>query len=249
MKRAFSKKLICFVLGLCVTFTSVGVFADTAEPEERQNYIVITDVNPLLSPDTVSFYGGDEEEFKKEYRSALSEYNNSIKEEILSKRPSAMSLRSSKNVTDELSYTYTDLLSGFCISLTPSEAEDVKTMDGVSMVIKDEIIYKAENVSSDEGMISDSEVKSDGFANLNAGNLVGAPEANALGYTGKGRAIAVIDTYINPAHPYLSMSEDAVSNAKYTEEEIEKIIDDGTLGSVKSSAGVYRTPKVPFAYD
>ncbi len=249
MKKLLSRKIWASVLTFCVILS--GVFCPKpsyAYDGSLKNYIILTDVPSLLSPERPAFFSRGEG-FEEQYRNELISYQNSIIDEIISKRFSLSGFGDEPQ--RPFSYHFTDVLSGFTLEMTEDEAQKAQLIDGVSLVAEDTIIAtlnegESTEVTSDNGVSSDIGGEKESYAKLNAGNMIGVPEARALGYSGEGRVIAVIDSSIQPLHPYLKLSD--TTQPRYTQEDINAIINSGIL-NVKSPSGVYRTEKVPFAYD
>lgn len=233
------KKIISIINSVCIA-ACVSVPSFAADPAEsgQKTYIVVLDTPAVLSPDRPSVYGADSDEYNAQYRAALIEYQNEIKYQILSGRPVLMDLE------DEfVSYSYTDVLNGFTVQTTEAEAEQIKAIDGVAEVFEDAVLTAVtpeENVAEQQ---AEAEELTNTYSNLNSGNMINAPEAYKMGYSGAGRAIAVIDTRIEN-HTYLALSDGTVP--KYTKTDIEAII---PQLSITDTDGVYLNEKVPFAYD
>ncbi len=251
MKKFFRKNFLPSLLSVCVIFS--GVFCTSgayAYDGSLKNYIIITDVPALLSPDVPAFFS-EGDAFKQEYREELLSYQNGIIDEIISGRLDLMGMGEEEK--RPFSYHFTDVLSGFTLEMTEDEAKKAEAIEGVRLVAQDiTIAVLDDTIVSQSTSDASSDASSDelsaaiAYSKLNAGNLIGVPKARELGYNGEGRVVAVIDSSIQPLHPYLKLSGTTVP--RHTEETINSIINTGIL-NVKSSSGVYRTSKVPFAYD
>ena len=215
---------------------SLPVFADYVPQPEQKTYVVLLDTPALLSPQRPSVYGDDTESYKSAYREALIECQNEIKAQILSGRPALMSL------DDEfVSYSYTDVLNGFTLRMSGEEAALMATLDGVKAVFENVMLPSVSPDAVEAELCADA--ANSLYSSLNSGSMINAPYVNGMGYTGEGRAVAVIDTRIE-AHDYLALSDSTVP--KYSEDDIEQIAH--KLG-LANTDGVYINEKIPFAYD
>lgn len=191
---------------------------------EEKNYIIVLDTPAVYSSDRPVFYSADAD---TEYRNALLELQSEFKAQI---NGTGISLFS----TDE-GYSYTELFNGFTMKMTEEKAEQVRNMSGVSAVIEDIIVPMA------TATLEDSETSS----KLNSGNMIGADKMHEKGYDGSGKAIAIIDSELDINHTYFSAPE----NPKYTKQDIKYIIDSKNFMRNVSADNVYRSEKIPFAYN
>lgn len=191
---------------------------------EEKNYIIVLDTPAVYSSDRPVFYSADAD---TEYRNALLELQSEFKAQINGTGISLFSI-------DE-GYSYTELFNGFTMKMTEEKAEQVRNMSGVSAVIEDIIVPMA------TATLEDSETSS----KLNSGNMIGADKMHEKGYDGSGKAIAIIDSELDINHTYFSAPE----NPKYTKQDIKDIIDSKNFMRNVSADNVYRSEKIPFAYN
>lgn len=77
--------------------------------------------------------------------------------------------------------------------------------------------------------------------------MIGAGEANDSGFTGKGMAVAVLDTGLDVNHEAFST---APESPKYTREEMGALLAAGKLSAQRAVLRkVYVSEKIPFVYD
>lgn len=191
---------------------------------EEKNYIIVLDTPAVYSSDRPVFYSADAD---TEYRNALLELQSEFKAQINGTGISLFSI-------DE-GYSYTELFNGFTMKMTEEKAEQVRNMSGVSAVIEDIIVPMA------TATLEDSETSS----KLNSGNMIGADKMHEKGYDGSGKAIAIIDSELDINHTYFSAPE----NPKYTKQNIKDIIASKNFTRSVSAENVYRSEKIPFAYN
>ena len=76
--------------------------------------------------------------------------------------------------------------------------------------------------------------------------MVGATEANELGYDGAGTVVAVLDTGMDTDHEAFSVMP---TEAKYTREDIQKLLEKGLACGMTTADEVYVSEKIPFGFD
>lgn len=234
------KKILSLLLSISLIFSCVGV-AQARKAGEKKTYIVVLEAPAVYSPDRITFYGADD----NVYREALLELQAEIKSQI-SGGVSAYSLRN-----PEKTYSYTDVLNGFTVHVDSATAESIKKIDGVKMVVENEMLSLIEPVGEEALDVlakeqQDTELQTTP-ADISAGNMMNAQTAYSRGYDGEGCAIAVLDTAILPEHTYYSLTDE--SKVRYTQNDIGAIIEEKGLKVSATADDVYYNAKIPFAYN
>lgn len=232
MKKFLSLMLSIIIIISCMSVVSAREFS------EKKSYIVELSTPAVYSPDRVTFYSADDDM----YREALLELQAEIRAQI----DGGVSLFSARK--PERTYTFTDVINGFTISVDAATAERIKNIDGVKSVCENEVIDFV-TPAGGESVVTSAEETAGSGGNLsaaNSGNMINSEAAYDKGYKGQGRAIAVIDGTINPNHIYYKLSEE--STAKYTRADIAEILKNEMNVSATAS-NAYRNAKIPFAYN
>lgn len=232
------KKILSLLLSISMIFSCVGV-AQAREIGEKKTYIVVLDAPAVYSPDRVTFYGADD----NTYRKALLELQAEIKSQI-NGGMSAYSLRN-----PEKTYTYTDVICGFTVNVDAATAESIKKIDGVKAVVENEMFSLIEPVGEETLDVSAQTQQNTQTtpADISTGNMMNAQTAYDKGYDGEGRVIAVLDTAILPEHAYYSLTDE--SKVRYTQNDVGAIIEEKGLKVSATAEEVYYNPKIPFAYN
>lgn len=137
------------------------------------------------------------------------------------------------------SYNYTYLFNGFSGKVKYQDLDQIYDLD----FIKDIIIcntYECLNTEYNLLSLNDEIIYSD--------NLMNSQKMVEAGYTGKGTAVAIIDTGMDVTHEAF---QNKVENPKYSQDDIENIIQNMSLNAtgVYNSDQVYYSDKIPFTYD
>ncbi|MGN1116050.1 MAG: S8 family serine peptidase [Candidatus Ornithomonoglobus sp.] len=119
------------------------------------------------------------------------------------------------------SFVYSQLFSGFTITARRGDIDKLLSLDGVVNVSEDGLLYVIEDEPSDGADVMEIQTNT--------------------AYSGKGTAIAIIDSGFELSHPYLNAD---IEDSKYSQSDIETAIS-GTL----SERGKYYSKKIPFTYD
>lgn len=232
MKRILSIILSAIMIVSCMTVVSAR------ETGEKNTYIVVLDAPAVHSPERVTFYGADD----GVYREALIALQAEIKAQI-SGGASFFSLRNR-----ERTYTYTDVLNGFTVNVDAKTAQQIKKIDGVKAVIKNETYSIIEPVADESSSIVETDVNTSSIhADISSGNMMNTQAAYDKGYNGKGTAIAVLDTAILPEHKYYSLADE--SGVRYSKSDIETVISEKGLNVSATAENAYYSAKIPFAYN
>ena len=113
----------------------------------------------------------------------------------------AVSTQSVNGVSD-LEYSYTTVLNGFSMKLPYGDIAEARQIDGVKRIFVAEQYSLPTTYGEDEYTISMS----------SSAGMVGADEANTLGYDGTGTIVAVLDTGFDEDHEAFSVMPE---NGKY----------------------------------
>lgn len=235
------KKIISLLLCISLVLSCTGTIFAHEEFGKKKSYIVVLEAPAVYSPDRVTFYSADDDM----YREALLELQAEVRAQI----DGGVSLFSLRG--QERTYSYTDVINGFTVNVDTKTAEKIKSIDGVAGVYEDEIIdiVKPAEAEMGEKPLSTDEVAGDTtqLSAANSGNMINVQSAYDKGYNGQGRAVAVIDSNINPAHKYYTLSDNAT--AKYTQGEIAEILGNNTMKVSATAANAYRNAKIPYAFN
>ena len=232
MKRILSIILSAIMIVSCMTVVSAR------ETGEKNTYIVVLDAPAVHSPERVTFYGADD----SAYREALLELQAEVRAQITG-GASFFSLRNR-----EKTYTYTDVLNGFTVNVDAKTAEQIKKIDGVKAVIKNETYSIIEPVADESSSIAETDGNTSSIhADISSGNMMNTKSAYDKGYNGKGTAIAVLDTAILPEHNYYSLTDEG--GVRYTKSDVETIISEKGLNVSATAENAYYSAKIPFAYN
>jgi len=126
---------------------------------------------------------------------AASEQNT--KQKINKQQQSFVSQLSSKSINANVGFTYNYAFNGVSLKVKASQVEQLLKMKGVQMVEPDVEVHA---LGVESSKLPDSEV----HPNMNTSNpFLEVPSVWALGYTGQGVKVGVIDTGIDYTHPDL----------------------------------------------
>lgn len=154
----------------------------------------------------------------------------SAEDEILSAQNKVMNnIKTKINPESEKYYTYTTLFNGFSLEAKYSDLEQLKNIPGVCNV------YISENYEPIKPLISNAESQT-GITSVQ----------NRLGLSGEGEIIAILDSEFDVSHEFF---ESEPQNPKYTKNDIASIIKNTSLSTDISVNQVYKSAKIPFAYD
>ncbi len=124
-------------------------------------------------------------------------------------------------------FTYTALFNGFSIKAKYKDLEEIRDIAGVKNV------YVAEKMNIKPHL------------NTSVG-LTGALTQGVSKYKGEGQIVAVIDTEFDVKHPMFNVD---VLNEKYSLTDLENILKSSTLNAKTTAGELYKSEKIPFAYD
>ena len=131
----------------------------------------------------------------------------------------------------EVLYHYTAIMNGIAIRMKKGDIEALRNKKGVkSAVIAKQYVY--------------TETKADKIEQIEE---IKKQVKLSEGYTGKGIAIAVIDTGVDIEHEIFS---EEVADGKITKEQVKEVAEKNVLHVNTSNENeLYKSSKVPFAYD
>ena len=138
-------------------------------------------------------------------------------------------IKSALNVDVDVIYNYTLLFNGFSFEGEYRLVEELNKMDGIRAFVAAEWDIPRVDLSSSTEM-------------------VGAPEAWDLEYSGEGMAVAIIDTGMKVNHEAFST---APENPRYAKSDISALIATGELdgGANMNVNNVYYSAKIPFRWN
>lgn len=138
-------------------------------------------------------------------------------------------IRSTFGVEVRVLANYTYLFNGFAFEGEYRLVEELNRMDGITAFI------------SPEWDVPEIQI-------ANAGEMVSVSDAYELGYTGKGYAIAIVDTGLKVDHPAFSTEPE---DPAFTRDDINALIEGGTLyGTGRMDVeNVYYSAKIPFRWN
>ncbi|MCC8160157.1 MAG: S8 family serine peptidase, partial [Oscillospiraceae bacterium] len=194
-----------------------------ADEDETVTFIVQVEGDALLAGEEAAELGTDylETDEAAEKETALLKTQSQVLGKIQSKA----------KVESDVKYTYTAVLNGFAIDAPKSKLNEIKAIDGVESVIISEHMELdlASAVEQTSPLPSQT-----------------ADETVNTGYTGDGQVIAIIDSEFDTGHEFFAT---APENPALSKSDIAEIIETGDLNVDVAANQVYKSAKIPFAYD
>ncbi len=141
------------------------------------------------------------------------------------------SIKKEAKVKNSVGYTYTAVLNGFSIEAPLSKMDEIKAIDGVKGV------YIARNLETQ--LATATEMTS----SLPSQTV---DQYSETGYTGDGQVVAIIDSEFDTGHEFFSH---APENPSLSKSDIADILDSNTMNVDIAANQVYKSAKIPFAYD
>ena len=152
---------------------------------------------------------------------------------VVKQAAAAESIRSALNVDVEVLYNYSVLFNGFAFEGEYRLVEELNRMEGIHAFVAAEWDTPVVNLYS-------------------SGEMVGAPEAWDLDYTGEGKAIAIIDTGLKVDHEAFANDPDQAT-VRFTRDDVAALIAGGQLqdsgASTMNVSNVYFSAKIPFRWN
>ena len=143
------------------------------------------------------------------------------------------SIESALNIKVEVNYSYKYLMNGFSFDGEYRLVEELNKLDGITAYVAPTFDLPGTDL-------------------YNSGDMVSAPAAWDLDYSGVGRVVAILDTGCLVTHPAFSNDPDAAT-ARFSRSDIAAIIAQGQLqGSnapTMSVDNVYFSGKIPFRWN
>lgn len=195
-------------------------------PDERVRIVIELEDAPLLDSHKVSQYASVTEFLD-------SNAAQSAERKLERARKAVKSQLATKLDDVEVRYEYTTVFNGLSVEADYADLETIQDLPGVKDAYVSQVYQLIEPVN--ETKLADS-VPS-----------IGGDISQETGYTGKGMVVAILDTGLDTSHEAF---QNDVNGAKYTKENIQSKISDNELHAGEISVdSVYKSSKIPFAYD
>lgn len=195
-------------------------------PDERVRIVIELEDAPLLDSHKVSQYAS--------VTDFLDSYAAQSTERKLERARKAVKSQLATKLDDvEVRYEYTTVFNGLSVEADYADLETIQDLPGVKDAYVSQVYQLIEPVN--ETKLADS-VPS-----------IGGDISQETGYTGKDMVVAILDTGLDTSHEAFQHD---VNGAKYTKEDIQSKISDNPLQAGEISVdSVYKSSKIPFAYD
>lgn len=195
-------------------------------PDERVRIVIELEDAPLLDSHKVSQYASVTDFLD-------SNAAQSAERKLERARKAVKSQLATKMDDVEVRYEYTTVFNGLSVEADYADLETIQDLPGVKDAYVSQIYQLIEPVN--ETKLADS-VPS-----------IGGDISQETGYTGKGMVVAILDTGLDTSHEAF---QNGVNGAKYTEADIQAKITGNALHAGEISVNsVYKSSKIPFAYD
>lgn len=195
-------------------------------PDERVRIVIELEDAPLLDSHKVSQYASVTDFLD-------SNAAQSTERKLERARKAVKSQLATKLDDVEVRYEYTTVFNGLSVEADYADLETIQDLPGVKDAYVSQVYQLIEPVN--ETKLADS-VPSIG------GNI-----SQRTGYTGKSMVVAILDTGLDTSHEAF---QNGVNGAKYTKTDIQAKISGNPLQAGEISVdSVYKSSKIPFAYD
>lgn len=195
-------------------------------PDERVRIVIELEDAPLLDSHKVSQYASVTEFLG-------SSAAQSTERKLERARKAVKSQLATKLDDVEVRYEYTTVFNGLSVEADYVDLETIQDLPGVKDAYVSQVYQLIEPVN--ETKLADSVP------------AIGGNISQKTGYTGKGMVVAILDTGLDTSHEAF---QNDVNGAKYTKENIQSKISDNELHVGEISVdSVYKSSKIPFAYD
>lgn len=195
-------------------------------PDERVRIVIELEDAPLLDSHKVSQYASVTDFLD-------SNAAQSTERKLERARKAVKSQLATKLDDVEVRYEYTTVFNGLSVEADYADLETIQDLPGVKDAYVSQVYQLIEPVN--ETKLADSVP------------AIGGDISQDTGYTGKGMVVAILDTGLDTSHEAFQIG---VNGAKYTKTDIQAKISDNPLQAGEISVdSVYKSSKIPFAYD
>lgn len=195
-------------------------------PDERVRIVIELEDAPLLDSHKVSQYASVTDFLD-------SNAAQSTERKLERARKAVKSQLATKLDDVEVRYEYTTVFNGLSVEADYADLEAIQDLPGVKDAYVSQVYQLIEPVN--ETKLADSVP------------AIGGDISQNTGYTGKGMVVAILDTGLDTSHEAF---QNDVNGAKYTKTDIQAKISGNPLQAGEISAdSVYKSSKIPFAYD
>lgn len=195
-------------------------------PDERVRIVIELEDAPLLDSHKVSQYASVTDFLD-------SNAAQSTERKLERARKAVKSQLATKLDDVEVRYEYTTVFNGLSVEADYADLETIQDLPGVKDAYVSQVYQLIEPVN--ETKLADSVP------------AIGGDISQETGYTGKGMVVAILDTGLDTSHEAFQHD---VNGAKYTKNDIQaKILNNKLHAGEISVDSVYKSSKIPFAYD
>lgn len=195
-------------------------------PDERVRIVIELEDAPLLDSHKVSQYASVTEFLD-------SNAAQSTEHKLERARKAVKSQLATKLDDVEVRYEYTTVFNGLSVEADYADLETIQDLPGVKDAYVSQVYQLIEPVN--ETKLADSVP------------AIGGDISQETGYTGKGMVVAILDTGLDTSHEAF---QNAVNEPKYNKDAISEKITNNSLHAGEISVdSVYKSSKIPFAYD
>lgn len=195
-------------------------------PDERVRIVIELEEAPLLDSHKVSQYASVTDFLD-------SNAAQSTERKLERARKAVKSQLATKLDDVEVRYEYTTVFNGLSVEADYADLETIQDLPGVKDAYVSQVYQLIEPVN--ETKLADSVP------------AIGGDISQETGYTGKGMVVAILDTGLDTSHEAF---QNDVNGAKYTINDIQaKILNNKLHAGEISVDSVYKSSKIPFAYD
>ena len=195
-------------------------------PDERVRIVIELEDAPLLDSHKVSQYASVTEFLD-------SKAAQSSERKLERARKAVKSQLATKLDDVEVRYEYTTVFNGLSVEADYADLETIQDLPGVKDAYVSQVYQLIEPVN--ETKLADSVP------------AIGGDISQKTGYTGKGMVVAILDTGLDTSHEAFQRD---VNGAKYNKDDIQaKILNNKLHAGEISVDSVYKSSKIPFAYD
>ncbi|MCH5185676.1 MAG: S8 family serine peptidase, partial [Oscillospiraceae bacterium] len=232
------KKIISAFLSIALLFTSAVSAAPAIDKGEKVTLIVEVEGESLLETKNAVVLGASE--FMKTDEAKTTEAH------ILSVQSKVKSdIEKRVRADADKGFTYTSVFNGFSMEAYTSDIEKIKATDGVKNVYISQTYKIPEDKISDEpAMLFDD--TDDTYDDRVSADMMNVRYMYDLGYDGRGQAVAIIDSEFDTAHEFFASE---VKDPKFSKSDIKAFLENNELNINASVNQVYKSSKIPFAYD